>query len=64
VKYLIIIIVTIGVSFTAWSEEPKTGDAVNFKLKDFKFEVEEKEYNVTYKGKGYVPLLPATVSTD
>ena len=52
VKYLIILVVTLGLSVTAWSQERKAGDAANFKLKDFKFEVEEKEYNVTYKGKG------------
>lgn len=51
-KYLMILIVTLGVSATAWSQERKAGEAANFKLKDFKFEVEEKEYNVTYKGKG------------
>jgi len=52
VKHLVVIMITLGISFTGWSAEQKAGDVVNFKLKDFKFEVEEKEYNVTYKGKG------------
>lgn len=31
-----------------------------FELKDFKFEIEEKEYNVTYKGRGLlIPQSPA-----
>lgn len=51
-KYLTILMVTLGLSVTAWSQEQKTGDVANFRLKDFKFEVEEKEYNVTYRGKG------------
>jgi hypothetical protein len=52
VKILMILIAILGLSGTAGSQEPKNAEVANFKLKDFKFEVEEKEYNVTYKGKG------------
>lgn len=33
---------------------PVLREPVAFQLKDFKFEIEEKEYNVTYKGRGVV----------
>jgi hypothetical protein len=36
----------------AWPQERKVPEPVDFELRDFKFEVEERPHNVTYRGRG------------
>jgi hypothetical protein len=51
VNNLALILPLLMIAFTGCAPEKPREPAV-FELKDFRFEVEEKEYNVTYKGKG------------
>lgn len=48
---LAVILPILAVALTGCAPE-KPREPAAFELKDFSFEVEEKEYNVTYKGKG------------
>ncbi|MBI5578514.1 MAG: hypothetical protein HY895_05120 [Deltaproteobacteria bacterium] len=51
VNYLAVILSLLVVFLTGCAHE-KPREAANFELKNFRFDVEEKEYNVTYRGKG------------
>jgi hypothetical protein len=60
-RLLTAIVLAACLCLPAWGQERKAAEPVEFELQGFKFEVEEREHNITYRGQGRLVARSASI---